>query len=180
MQVDDPDGNSLAGRFVSKGLRQNLRIHGFYLMSNDPSVIDEMLRTARNVAVVGMSDKTWRASHNIGAYLSKHGYRVFPVNPALERVLEMDCYPNLDAAQAAALKETNLAQTGAGIDLVDVFRAPEHIPAIVDDVIRLHIPYLWLQDGVIHDEAVARARAAGVKCVQNDCIFRQHAARIVD
>jgi predicted CoA-binding protein len=60
---------------------------------------------------------------------------------------------------------------------VDVFRAPEHVPAIVDDVIRLGIPYLWLQDEVIHEEAIARARAAGVKCVQNDCIFRQHAAR---
>ena len=68
-------------------------------------------------------------------------------------------------------------ETGKGIDLVDVFRASEHVPAIVDDVIRLDIPYLWLQDEVIHNEAVARARAAGVKCVQNDCIFRQHAAR---
>ncbi len=70
-----------------------------------------------------------------------------------------------------------IGETGAGIDLVDVFRASEHVPAIVDDVIRLDIPYLWLQDEVIHDEAVARARAAGVKCVQNDCIFREHAAR---
>ena len=69
-------------------------------------------------------------------------------------------------------------QTGHGIDLVDVFRASEHVPAIVDDVIRLRIPYLWLQDEVIHDEAVARARAAGVKCVQNDCIFRRHAAML--
>jgi predicted CoA-binding protein len=55
-----------------------------------------------------------------------------------------------------------------------VFRASEHVPAIVDDVIRLGIPYLWLQDEVIHEEAVARARAAGAKCVRNDCIFRQH------
>ena len=68
--------------------------------------------------------------------------------------------------------------TGAGIDLVDVFRASEHVPPIVDDVIRLKIPYLWLQDEVVHEEAVARARAAGVKAVENDCIFRQHAARV--
>jgi hypothetical protein len=61
--------------------------------------------------------------------------------------------------------------------LVDVFRASEYVSAIVDDVIRLGVPYLWLQDDVIDDEAVARARAAGVKCVQNDCIFREHAAR---
>lgn len=136
---------------------------------NDPAVIAEMLQTARNIAVIGMSDKPWRASRNIGRYLAENGYKVFPVNPALSEVVGMKCYPDLAAAQAAA-KE----QTGAGIELVDVFRAPEHVPGIVDEVIRLAIPYLWLQDEVIHDEAVALARAAGVKCVQNDCIFRQH------
>lgn len=139
---------------------------------NDPVVIDEMLRTARTIAVVGMSDKTWRASHNIGKYLAKNGYRVLPVNPGLKEVMGLVCYPELDAAQAAVQRET-----GEGIDLVDVFRASEHVPAIVDDVIRLGIRYLWLQDEVAHDEAVARARAAGVKCVENDCIFREHAAR---
>jgi uncharacterized protein len=139
---------------------------------NDPSTIDEMLRTAKNIAVLGMSDKTWRASHNIGKYLAAHGYRVFPVNPALKEILGQPCYASLDLAAAAARE-----QTGQGIDLVDVFRASQHVPAIVDDVIRLRISYLWLQDEVIHDEAVARARAAGVQCVQNDCIFREHAAR---
>jgi hypothetical protein len=139
---------------------------------NDPTVIDEMLRNAKTIAVVGMSDKKWRASHNIGRYLAEHGYRVFPVNPALKEILGQPCYQDLDAAQAAAR-----AETGASIDLVDVFRASEHVPPIVDDVIRLGVPYLWLQDEVIHEEAVARARAAGVKCVQNDCIFREHAAR---
>jgi hypothetical protein len=141
-------------------------------MSNDPAIIDEMLRTAKNIAVLGMSDKPHRDSHKIGRYLAEHGYRVFPVNPAVQEVLGLPVYPDLDAAQAAAQTET-----GRGIDLVDVFRASEHVPAIVDDVIRLRIPYLWLQDEVIHEEAVARARAAGVKCVQNDCIFRQHSAR---
>ncbi len=141
-------------------------------MPNDPALIDEMLTTAKNIAVLGMSDKPWRASHNVGKYLAAHGYRVFPVNPALKEVLGRPCYPNLDAADAAARE-----QTGQGIDLVDVFRAPENVPPIVDDVIRLKIPYLWLQDEVIHDEAVARARAAGVKAIQNDCIFREHAAR---
>ena len=139
---------------------------------NDPKVIDEMLRQSRTIAVVGMSDKTWRASHNIGRYLAAEGYQLFPVNPSLKEILGQPCYPDLDAAQAAARE-----LTGAGIDLVDVFRASENVPPIVDDVIRLRIPYLWLQDEVIHDEAVARARAAGVKCVQNDCIFREHAAR---
>ena len=139
-------------------------------MANDPAVIEEILRTARTIAVVGMSDKPWRASHNIGLYLAKNGYRTLPVNPALSDVMGLKSYPDLDMAQAAAQSEA-----GKGIDLVDVFRASEHVPAIVDDVIRLGIPYLWLQDEVMHEEAVARARAAGVKCVQNDCIFRQHA-----
>ena len=141
---------------------------------NDPEVMEEMLSTARTIAVVGMSDKTWRASHNIGRYLASKGYRVLPVNPALDSILDMTCYPDLQSADTAARAEGE-----GGIDLVDVFRASEHVPAIVDDVIRLGIPYLWLQDGVVHDEAIARAREAGVKCVQNDCIFREHARLVV-
>jgi predicted CoA-binding protein len=138
---------------------------------NDPDLIDEMLRTAKTIAVVGMSDKAWRASHHIGRYLSENGYRVIPVNPSLGEILGLKSYPDLDAAQTAA------RETGGRIDLVDVFRSSEHVPAIVDAVIRLGIPYLWLQDGVMHEEAVGRAREAGVKCIQNDCIFREHSAR---
>jgi predicted CoA-binding protein len=144
-------------------------------MGNDPSVIKEMLSTARTIAVIGMSDKPSRPSYNIGRYLAARGYRVLPVNPALSNILDMPCYPDLDAAQAAARE-----QTGAGIDLVNVFRASNYVSPIVDDVIRLAVPYLWLQDGVIDDVAVARARTAGVKCVQNDCIFREHAHLAVD
>lgn len=141
-------------------------------MTNDPAIIEEMLRDSKNIAVVGMSDKASRASHHIGKYLADHGYRVFPVNPVLKEILGKPCYPDLDAAQAAA-KE----QTGAGLDMADVFRASDNVPPIVDEVIRLGIPYIWLQDGVTHDEAAAKAHAAGVKVVQNDCIYRQHAAR---
>jgi uncharacterized protein len=144
-------------------------------LANEPETIEEILHNSRTVAVVGMSDKSWRASYNIGRYLHEHGFRVLPVNPAVESVIGLASYKDLDAAQAAAIE-----QTGKGIDLVDVFRASEHVPAIVDDVLRLGIPYLWLQDDVIDDEAIARAEAAGVKCVQNDCIFRRHAAMIVD
>ncbi len=139
---------------------------------NDPAIIEEMLRTARTIAVVGMSDKSWRASHNIGRYLASKGYTVLPVNPSLTTILDMPCYPDLDAAQAAA--------GPAGIDLVDVFRASDKVPPIVDDVIRLGIRYLWLQDGVVNNEAIARAEAAGVKCVQNDCIFREHASLAIN
>src|SRR5579864_2022414 len=80
---------------------------------NDPAVIEEMLRTARTIAVVGMSDKTWRASHNIGRYLAGKGYRVLPVNPALATILDLPCYPSLEAAEAAARADGN-----GGIDLV--------------------------------------------------------------
>ena len=73
-------------------------------MTNDPAIIDEMLRNAKTIAVVGMSDKPHRASHNIGRYLAEHGYRVFPVNPALKEVLGGPCYPDLDAADSAARK----------------------------------------------------------------------------
>lgn len=140
------------------------------MTDQDPTTIAEMLHTARTIAVVGMSNKPFRASNNIGKYLAANGYRVLPVNPKLSEVAGLTCYADLGAAQAAAR-----AETGKGIDLVNVFRAPEHVPAIADDVIRLGIPYLWLQDEVVHNEAVARAREAGVKCVQNDCIFRRHA-----
>jgi hypothetical protein len=143
---------------------------------NEPDVIEEMLRGSKTIAVVGMSDKTTRASHHIGKYLADRGYHVLPVNPALAVIEEMACYPDLDAAQAAARKING----GTGIDLVDVFRASEHVPPIVNDVIRLGIPYLWLQDGVEDDEAVAKAEAAGVRCVQNDCIFRRHAQMRAD
>lgn len=144
-------------------------------MSSDPSVVERMLHQAQTIAVVGMSDKPERPSYNIGKYLVASGYRVLPVNPVLQQIDGLAVYPDLEAAQQAAI-----AETGKGIDMVDVFRASENVPPIVDDVIRLRIPFLWLQDGVMHDEAVARARAAGVACVQNDCIFRQHARLATD
>jgi predicted CoA-binding protein len=140
---------------------------------NDPAVIDEMLRKTQTIAVVGMSDKPWRASHNIGRYLVMQGYRVLPVNPRFKEVLGLTCYPDLDSAQASAKEDGS-----DGIDLVNVFRAPMNVPPIAEDVIRLGIPYLWLQEDVINDKAVARARAAGVKCVQDVCIFREHAQRV--
>jgi len=139
-------------------------------MSNDPQLIDRMLRESKTIAVVGMSDKPSRASYNIGRYLVAAGYTVIPVNPTLQSVLGMPCYPDLESAQQAA------KPNGSNIDLVDVFRASDNVPPIVDEVIRLGIKYLWLQDGVVHREAIARAEEAGVGCVQNDCIYRRHAS----
>jgi predicted CoA-binding protein len=144
-------------------------------MAERTALIDEMLSTAKTIAVVGMSNKPERASFNIGAYLDRNGYRVVPVNPVLNEIAVngkvLTSYPTLEDAQAA------VAMDGGKIDLVDVFRASDAVPEIVEDVIRLHIPYLWLQDGVQHDEAVAKAEAAGVKAIQDVCIFREHAAR---
>ena len=139
---------------------------------NEPAVIEEMLRESKTIAVVGMSDKDSRASFHIGRYLAANGYRVVPVNPTLKSVLGMTCYPDLETAQGAVRAE------GGEIDLVDVFRAPEFVPPIIDDVMRLGIRYVWLQDGVTAHEAVRKAEAAGVKCVQNDCIYRRHAQRL--
>ena len=143
-------------------------------MADRSALIDELLQ-AKTIAVVGISNKSERASFHIANYLGKHGYRVVPVNPVLsEAVVDgkvLTCYATLEDAQTA------LAAEGTKIDLVDVFRASDAVPAIVEDVIRLHIPYLWLQDGVYHEEAVAKAEAAGVKAIQNDCIFREHAAQ---
>jgi len=145
-------------------------------MTNSRSaLIDEILTNSKTIAVVGMSNKPERASFNIGNYLAKHGYRVIPVNPVLSEVpvngKVVTCYSSLEDAAAA------LDAEGNKIDLVNVFRASEFVPEIVKDVMRLHIPYLWLQDGVEHDEAIGWATKVGVKCIQNDCIFREHAAR---
>ena len=139
---------------------------------NDPALIDRILTTARTIAVVGMSDKTHRDSYHVGQYLATQGYRILPVNPSVQAIDGRVSHPDLAAAQAAVHQEF-----GAGIDVVDVFRASPHVPQIVDEVIRLGIPYLWLQDGVMHPEAVERARAAGVQCVVNDCMLRQHRVR---
>lgn len=140
---------------------------------NDPALINEMLRNSQTIAVLGMSDKPWRASHNIGRYLIMQGYHVFPVNPELNEVMGLKCHPDLESAHIAAQRDYP-----RGIDLVDVFRASENVPPIVDDVVRLGIPYLWLQEGVINDKALGEARKAGVKCVQDVCIFREHAQRV--
>jgi hypothetical protein len=134
---------------------------------NDNATVLEILTKSHTIAVVGISDKPWRASSHIAHYLDENGYKVVGVNPALEKAGRISVYPTLAAAKLAL----------GSIDLVNIFRAPEYVPAIVEEAIALDIPYLWLQDEVIHEEAVAKARAAGIKVVENDCIFRQHAAR---
>ena len=124
--------------------------------------IDALLGRIRTIAILGLSETPGRPSHNVAKALQKFGYRIVPVNPAAAEILGARAFPDLEAAIA-----------GAGpIDVVDVFRRPEHVAAIVDDCIRLGVPALWLQDGVIDEAAALKARGAGIFTVMNRCMFR--------
>jgi predicted CoA-binding protein len=128
--------------------------------------IDAFLRRIKSIAILGLSETLGRPSHNVGRALQKFGYRIVPVNPAAAEILGQRAWPDLESA----IK-------GAGpIDVVEVFRRPEHVAAIVEDAIRLKVPALWLQDGVIDDAAAARARAAGIFTVMNRCMFRDRSS----
>jgi uncharacterized protein len=131
---------------------------------NEPETIRQILKGSKTIAVVGLSTNQDRASFGVSRYMQRQGYRIIPVNPAIPSVLGEKAYPTIEAACAA----------GSRVDLVDVFRAPEYVPGIVEEVIRLKIPYLWLQEGVCHREAAERAEAAGVKVVMDRCIFSEH------
>jgi len=124
--------------------------------------IDALLRRVRVVAILGLSDTPGRPSHNVARALQKFGYRVVPVNPGAAEILGEKSWPDLESA---------IRGVGA-VDVVDVFRRSEHVPAIVDEAIRLKVPALWLQDGVIDEAAAARARSAGIFTVMNRCMFR--------
>jgi predicted CoA-binding protein len=132
---------------------------------NDPETIRAILENTRIIAVVGLSDNPDRASHSVSSYMQRQGYRIVPVNPGIAEVLGEKSFPSLDAATAAVGK----------IDLVNVFRAPQFVPMIVEDVLRLEIPFLWLQQGVCHEEAAAKADVAGVRVVMDRCVYLEHA-----
>ena len=134
---------------------------------NDPAVIQEILDRARTIAVVGLTNREGRASYGVSRFLQSQGYRIIPVNPRIESALGETAYPDLDAAYTAL---------GGQIDLVNVFRAPEYIPEVVKDVIRLKIPYLWLQEGVVDAEAAGWAEAAGIKVVMDRCMLKDRMA----
>jgi predicted CoA-binding protein len=137
---------------------------------NESSTIQEILDNVQTIAVVGLTDREGRASLGVSRFMQNQGYRIIPVNPQIESALGERAYPDLDAACAA------MGAEGGKIDLVNVFRAPNFVPGIVKDVIRLKIPYLWLQEGVCHDEAAGWAEAAGAKVVQDHCILKARMA----
>lgn len=135
---------------------------------NEPETIRKILETAKTIAVVGLSDRPGRASLGVSRYLQLHGYRIVPVNPMArsKTILGEPVFKSLDEACAAV----------GTIDVVDVFRAPMHVPEIVKDVMRLKIPNLWLQEGVCHDEAAGWAEADGIRVVMDHCMLREHMA----
>ncbi|HSY70744.1 MAG TPA: CoA-binding protein [Alloacidobacterium sp.] len=133
---------------------------------NEPTTIREILDNAKTIAVVGLTNKEGRASLGVSRFMQSRGYRIIPVNPQIVSSLGEKAYPTLDAALEAVGK----------IELVNVFRLPRYIPDIVQDTIRLKIPYLWIQEGIVHDEAAATAEAAGIKLVMDRCILKDRMA----
>ena len=129
-------------------------------MTNDADII-KMLRAAKTIAVVGLSSKRLRPSNGVAAYMQQQGYRIIPVNPLETEVLGEKAF-------------ASLGEVPGKIDIVDVFRQSDAVPGIVEEAIAVGAPYLWLQEGVIHEAAAARARAAGLKVVMDRCILVEH------
>jgi uncharacterized protein len=125
------------------------------------SQISEILAAARTIAVVGLSHKRFRASHGVAEYLKRAGYHIVPVNPRETEVLGERSYPDLDAVEEA-------------IDIVDIFRRSEFVPEIVEAAIRKGAKLIWMQEGVVHEEAARRAREAGLAVVMDRCILKDH------
>jgi predicted CoA-binding protein len=129
----------------------------------DDTQLRSLLERARTIAVVGCSPKPERDSHRVAGFLQSAGYRVIPVNPIADEILGERAYPDLGSIPG----ETPL-------DIVDVFRRPEHVPAVVDAVLGRGAGALWLQLGCSHPESEARARAAGLEVVSDRCIKIEH------
>jgi hypothetical protein len=128
--------------------------------------IREILEQGKTLAVVGLSSKASRPSHGVAAYMQRHGYRIIPVNPHEASVLDEKCYASLDAVPEP-------------FDVVVIFRRPEFVPEVVEGAIRKGAKVVWMQEGVIHEPAAERARAAGLKVVMDRCILKEHAKRFV-
>ncbi len=123
--------------------------------------ISELLGTAKVIAVVGLSSKKSRPSFGVSQYMQRAGYRIIPVNPNETEVLGEKAYATLDAVHEK-------------IDIVDIFRRSESVPEIVAKAIKLGAKAVWMQEGVIHEEAAAKARAAGLTVVMDRCILKEH------
>jgi predicted CoA-binding protein len=120
----------------------------------------ELLRTARIIAVVGLSRKRWRASYGVAEYLQSVGYRIIPVNPNESEILGEKCYARLEDIPEKP-------------DIVDVFRRSEAVPEVVEAAIRVGARAVWMQEGVVNEPAATRARQAGLLVVMDLCILRE-------
>lgn len=138
-------------------------------MNPSAEAIERLLRAARTVAVVGLSTNPGRPSHRVARALQAFGYRIIPVTPAAEEILGERAVPSLE-------RLGNVLEAGVHVDIVDVFRRSEHVAGIVDDCIRLRLPALWLQDGVIDQVSAERAQRAGLLTVMDRCLYRDRAA----
>lgn len=133
---------------------------------NDEDII-AILRDTNKIAVLGLSPKPNRPSHRVSRLMQEFSYKIIPVRPAVDQILGEKVYKTLQDIPFA-------------VDLVNVFRAPEHVPQIVDDCIALNIPALWLQEGVIHEKAANRAVDAGIKVIMDRCIYKDYLRLMVD
>jgi hypothetical protein len=127
---------------------------------SDEEII-EILRPPKTIAVVGISDKPERDSHDVALYLQTQFYHVIPVNPMLERVLNRRCYPSLNEIEEE-------------VDIVDIFRRSDAVPEIVDEAIAIGAKVVWMQLGVVNDAAAEKAENAGIQVVTNRCIKQEH------
>ena len=123
--------------------------------------IRELLRAARVIAVVGLSSRKHRPSFGVSEYMQRAGYRIIPINPNESLILGEKAYANLD-------------EVPEKIDIVDIFRRSEFVPEIVEQAIRVGAGAIWMQEGVIHEEAAARAQGAGLTVVMDRCILKEH------
>jgi uncharacterized protein len=133
----------------------------------DAARLHIMLGEIRTIAVVGLSPRPNRPSHQVARAMQGFGYRIIPVRPAVDSVLGERAYPDLHA----------LSQP---VDLVNVFRNPDQLGPIVDACIALKLPRLWLQDGVVNEAEALRAQAAGIEVVMDRCIYRDYLAFFKD
>lgn len=125
------------------------------------SAEEEILSSSQVVAVVGLSSKPDRPSYKVASYLKEQGYKIIPVNPAEKEILGELCYPDL-----ASIPES--------VDVVDVFRRSEEVAPIVEEAIRIGAKAVWMQEGVINEEAAVRAMAAGLVVVMDKCMRKEH------
>ena len=127
--------------------------------ASDP--ITELLKNARTIAVVGLSDSPLRPSHGVSAYMQSQGYRIIPVNPQIEEALGERAYPSL-------------LDVPEKVDIVNVFRRAEFVGDVVDQAIQLKVPAIWMQEEVVNEPAAAKARKAGIFVVMDRCILKEH------